>query len=173
MTTGPPALVSSSASSIGVMGTVIALILLQVAGVALSTGWPWPPFALVDTRSTETALVRSRGATASHLGILATLEAVPVIVPAVAAAPWLGPDTGRRSRSMGPDGRQRARPHPPDRQRCPERRPRRWAGSRHQRGGARGAGRRRLRRTGLDIGIIAGATFGMWQMIRADSVTGN
>ena len=44
---------------------------------------------LVDHRRVETALIRSRGAGASHIAWLAFIEGLILVVPAVLVAPWL------------------------------------------------------------------------------------
>ena len=189
VTTGLPVLVSSAETSIGAMGTVIGLILVQVAGVAVY-GLALAALALVDSRSVETALLRSRGASASQLGFLATLEALLVIVPAVVLAPWLsrvvvdllgrwGPaaGTGLDLQPGIPTGAWVAAAVvglvavavvvvPAVRAAAS------FASLRPQRtseGGSERVGF--MRRTGLDAAIAAIAVFGLWQMIRAGSVT--
>lgn len=189
VTTGIPAMVAASRSSIGATSVVIGLILLQVAGVALY-GLALAAFAVVDARAAETRLIRSRGATAVHLGMLATLEAVLVMVPAVAVAPLLartlvdalgrwGPAAGTGldlDPSIGVAGWMAAiavglaavvivvAPAI------------RAAGTFKVSSGAPAGPRPDagdtgfLRRTGLDIGIIAVAGFALWQMVRAGSV---
>ncbi len=187
VTTGLPGLVTTTESSIGAMSTVIGLILMQVAGVALY-GLALAALALVDTRSVETALLRSRGATAFQLGLLATLEALLVVVPAVVAAPWLsravvgllgrwGPaaDTGLDLQPAVSSGAWLAAlavgviaiaivVTPAARAATAFARPQRVAAE-----GATGPGF--LRRTGLDVAIAAVAVFGLWQTVRAGSVT--
>ena len=189
VTTGLPALVSSAETSIGAMGTVIGLVLVQVAGVALY-GLALAALALVDSRMGETALLRSRGASALQLGFLATLEALLVVVPMIVVAPWLsrsvvdllgrwGPaaGTGLDLRPEIPRGAWVAAAvvglltvavvvTPAVRAAAS------FASARPQRpteGGAERAGF--LRRTGLDAAIAVVAVFGLWQMIRAGSVT--
>ncbi len=189
VTTGLPALVSSAEASIGAMGTVIGLVLVQVAGVAVY-GLALAALALVDSRMVETALLRSRGASALQLGFVATVEALLVVVPMIVVAPWLSRSVVEMLGRWGPAAGTGLdlRPEIP------------WgawvavavvglltaavvvtpavraaasfASARPQRpteGGAERAGF--LRRTGLDAAIAVVAVFGLWQMIRAGSVT--
>ncbi len=80
---------TSAETSIGAMSTVIGLILVQVAGVALYG------LALAGTRpgrhpdGARPPCSAPAGRARLQLGLLATLEALLVVAPAVVAAPWL------------------------------------------------------------------------------------
>jgi len=84
-----PALVADTDRAIGSTAAVIAAILIQLVGVALY-GVGLSASVLVSTRAVETTMLRSRGATAEQLGVMAAVEALLIAVPAVVLGPWLG-----------------------------------------------------------------------------------
>jgi hypothetical protein len=84
-----PALVAATDTAIGSTAAVIAAILLQLVGVALY-GVGLSASVLVSSRVVETSMLRSRGATAEQLGMMAAAEALLIAIPAVALGPWLG-----------------------------------------------------------------------------------
>ncbi len=57
---------------------------------------------LVEQRRIETAMLRSRGATAGHVAWMALLEGLVLVVPAALAAPWLAVGALRLFDAIGP-----------------------------------------------------------------------
>lgn len=84
-----PALLATTDTAIGSTGAVIAAVLLQLVGVALY-GVGLSASVLAGSRSVETSMLRSRGATPAQLGTMAAVEAVLVAGPAVALGPFAG-----------------------------------------------------------------------------------
>ncbi|PZR61548.1 MAG: hypothetical protein DLM71_08390 [Chloroflexi bacterium] len=77
---------------------LVTLQLIVLAGYALLLSTT----LVVDQRRVETALLRSRGASAAQVAGLAALEGLIIIVPAVAAAPWLAALALRGFNAVGP-----------------------------------------------------------------------
>lgn len=86
--TGLPPLLGSTDTALGSSGAVIAVILLQIVGLSLY-GLALASSVLSGSRLVETSLLRSRGATAKQVGVLAAAEALLVVVPAAIAGPFL------------------------------------------------------------------------------------
>jgi hypothetical protein len=86
--TGLPQLLASTDIALGSSGAVIAVILLQIVGLSLY-GLALASSVLSGSRLVETSLLRSRGATARQVGVLAAAEALLVVVPAAIAGPFL------------------------------------------------------------------------------------
>jgi hypothetical protein len=88
VTTGLPALLDDVGRSVLVSRSGVILLTIQFAvlagyAVVLVAGM------LVERRRSEIALMRSRGASAAHLVVMAVIEAVILAVPAAALAPLL------------------------------------------------------------------------------------
>ena len=86
--TGLPAILSDAERSLLVSRTGVLLLMAQLAILA---GYAIILTAslLVDHRRIDTALLRSRGAGASQVALLALAEGLLLAVPAVLLAPWL------------------------------------------------------------------------------------
>ena len=67
----------------GVLLLTIQFVILAAYALVLVAG------LLVDQRRIETAMLRSRGATAGHVAWMALLEGLVLVVPAALAAPWI------------------------------------------------------------------------------------
>lgn len=89
VTTGLPALLAATDTAIGATAAVIAAILIQLVGVALY-GVGLSASVLASSRSVETSMLRSRGASAEQLGTMAASEATLIALPAVLLGPKLG-----------------------------------------------------------------------------------
>lgn len=85
---GLPGLLAATDTALGSTGAVIAVILLQLVGLALY-GLGLAASVLAGSRLVETALLRSRGATARQMAVLAGAEALVIAVPAAIAGPVL------------------------------------------------------------------------------------
>ena len=88
VTTGMPALLDEVGRSVLVSRSGVILLTIQFAvlagyAIVLVAGM------LVERRRPEIALMRSRGASATHLISMALMEAVLLAVPAALIAPWL------------------------------------------------------------------------------------
>ncbi len=86
--TGLPAILTAAERSLLVSRTEMLLVMAQLAimaayAIALTAS------LLVDHRRVETSLLRSRGAGAGHIALLAFAEGLLLVVPAVLVAPWL------------------------------------------------------------------------------------
>lgn len=77
------AVVTLRSTQAAVIVTTIQLAVLALYALGLAAG------LLVDGRLVETELVRARGAEPRQLGMVAALEGLLLVVPAVLAAPWL------------------------------------------------------------------------------------
>jgi hypothetical protein len=101
ITTQLPQILDEVERSVLVSRSGIVLLTIQFAvlagySVILVAGM------LLERRRTETALLRSRGATTAHLGAMAFTEAVLVAIPAVLVAPFLALGLVRLATSVGP-----------------------------------------------------------------------
>ena len=67
----------------GVLLLTIQFVVLAAYALVLVAG------LLVDQRRIETAMLRSRGASAGHVAWMASLEGLVLVVPAALAAPWI------------------------------------------------------------------------------------
>ena len=67
----------------GVLLLTIQFVVLAAYALVLVAG------LLVDQRRIETAMLRSRGASAGHVAWMALLEGLVLVVPAALAAPWI------------------------------------------------------------------------------------
>ncbi len=94
-------LLQDTDTSLGSSGAVIAVILLQIVGLALS-GLALASSVLSASRLVETSLLRSRGATAQQMGVLAAIEALLVVVPAAIAGPLLAKQVVKLIAQWGP-----------------------------------------------------------------------
>jgi hypothetical protein len=88
VSSGLPQLLASTDTALESSGAVIAVILLQIVGLSLY-GLALASSVLSGSRLVETSLLRSRGATARQVGVLAAAEALLVVVPAAIAGPFL------------------------------------------------------------------------------------
>lgn len=88
LTTGLPAMLAATQRSLLVSGTNLALLVVQLAVLA---GYAVVLVALllVDHRRTTTSLLLSRGSGPSRIALLALVEGLVVVVPAVVVGPWL------------------------------------------------------------------------------------
>jgi FtsX-like permease family protein len=88
VTTKLDAILASAGRSLLVSRSGVVVLTIQFAVLA---GYALLLVAglLVEQRRIETALLRSRGAGAGHIALFSFLEALVLVVPAVAAAPWL------------------------------------------------------------------------------------
>jgi hypothetical protein len=94
-------LLSGTERSLTVTRSSVLALLLQLAilagyALALTSG------LLVETRSTETALLRARGASPGQVVAVAGLEGLLLTVPAALATPWLAAMTVEALVSFGP-----------------------------------------------------------------------
>lgn len=99
--TSLPDLLATTDTAIGSTGAVIAAILLQLVGVALY-GVGLAAAVLTSSRAVETSMLRSRGATAGQLGVMAAVEALLVAAPAVLLGPWFGAQVVELVERWGP-----------------------------------------------------------------------
>jgi hypothetical protein len=88
VSTGLPDLLASTERSLlvsrtGVLMLSIQLVILAVYAVLLSAS------LLVEHRRMDTAMLRSRGAGTARIVLLATIEGLVLLIPAVLIAPWL------------------------------------------------------------------------------------
>ena len=88
MSTGLPQVLEDADRSLlvsrsGVLLLTIQFVILAAYALVLVAG------LLVDQRRIETAMLRSRGATAGHVAWMALLEGLVLVVPAALAAPWI------------------------------------------------------------------------------------
>lgn len=81
-----PALLDATDVALGATRAVVAVILVQLVGLALY-GLSLAATAITTTREADTTLLRSRGARASQIGAIATVEALLVVLPAVTLGP--------------------------------------------------------------------------------------
>lgn len=88
VTNGLPQLLAATDSALGSTSAVIAVILVQLVGLALY-GLGLAAAVLAASRLVETALLRSRGATARQMAVLAATEALFIAVPAAIFGPPL------------------------------------------------------------------------------------
>ncbi|HYL41585.1 MAG TPA: FtsX-like permease family protein, partial [Candidatus Binatus sp.] len=88
MATGVPAILSDAERSLLVSRTGVLLLMAQLAILA-GYAIVLTALLLVDHRRVDTALLRSRGAGAAHVAVLALVEGLVLAVPAVVVAPWL------------------------------------------------------------------------------------
>ncbi len=88
VTTGLPQLLAAADDALGSTSAVIAVILVQLVGLALY-GLGLAAAVLAGSRLVETALLRSRGATARQMATLAATEALFIAVPAALIGPPL------------------------------------------------------------------------------------
>ncbi|HEX6301123.1 MAG TPA: ABC transporter permease [Acidimicrobiia bacterium] len=99
--TGLNRLLSGTGRSLTVTRSSVLALLIQLAilagyALALTAG------LLVETRSTETSLLRARGASPGHLMAVAGFEGILVTIPVALAAPWLAAWTLEALVSFGP-----------------------------------------------------------------------
>lgn len=88
ITTGLPAMLAATQRSLLVSGTNLALLVVQLAVLA---GYAVVLVALllVDHRRTTTSLLLSRGSGSSRIALLALVEGLVIVGPAVVVGPWL------------------------------------------------------------------------------------
>ena len=86
--TGLPDILGAAERSLLVSRTEVLLLMAQLAVMA-AYAIVLTASLLVDHRRIETALLRSRGASAGSIAILAFAEGLLLVVPAVLIAPWL------------------------------------------------------------------------------------
>ena len=86
--TGLPDILGAAERSLLVSRTEVLLLMAQLAVMA-AYAIVLTASLLVDHRRVETALLRSRGASAGSIAILAFAEGLLLVVPAVLVAPWL------------------------------------------------------------------------------------
>ncbi|NND74194.1 MAG: ABC transporter permease [Ilumatobacter sp.] len=86
--TGLPRLLAETDTALGSTSAVIAVILVQLVGLALY-GLGLAASVLAGSRLVETSLLRSRGATARQMAVLACAEALFIVAPAAVAGPVL------------------------------------------------------------------------------------
>lgn len=80
----------------GVLLLTIQFVILAAYALVLVAG------LLVDQRRIETAMLRSRGASAGHVAWMALLEGLVLVVPAALAAPWIALGALRLFDAIGP-----------------------------------------------------------------------
>jgi hypothetical protein len=80
----------------GVLIPSVQLAILAAAALLFTAG------LLVEGRSLETAILRSRGAGAGDIAVLASMEGLLLALPAAAAAPWLAALSLRSLNHVGP-----------------------------------------------------------------------
>jgi hypothetical protein len=80
----------------GVLLLTIQFVVLAAYALVLVAG------LLVDQRRIETAMLRSRGASAGHVAWMALLEGLILVVPAALAAPWIALGALRLFDAIGP-----------------------------------------------------------------------
>ena len=80
----------------GVLLLTIQFVILAAYALVLVAGM------LVEQRRIETAMLRSRGASAGHVAWMALLEGLVLVVPAALAAPWIAFGALRLFDAVGP-----------------------------------------------------------------------
>ena len=80
----------------GVLLLTIQFVILAAYALVLVAG------LLVEQRRIETAMLRSRGASAGHVAWMALLEGLVLVVPAALAAPWIALGALRVFDAIGP-----------------------------------------------------------------------
>ena len=80
----------------GVLLLTIQFVILAAYALVLVAG------LLVEQRRIETAMLRSRGASAGHVAWMALLEGLLLVVPAALAAPWIALGALRAFDAIGP-----------------------------------------------------------------------
>jgi hypothetical protein len=101
VTTGLPSVLAGADRSLlvsrsGVLVLTIQFAVLSAYALVLVAG------LLVEQRRVETALLRSRGASAGNVAWMAFLEGVLLVVPAALAAPWIALGALRLFDAVGP-----------------------------------------------------------------------
>jgi hypothetical protein len=99
--TGLPAILRDAERSLLVSRTGVLLLMAQLAVLA-AYAIILTASLLVDHRRIDTALLRSRGAGARQVGLLALAEGLLFAIPAVLAAPWLAVAGLRLFNVVGP-----------------------------------------------------------------------
>ncbi|HET9851097.1 MAG TPA: FtsX-like permease family protein [Candidatus Limnocylindrales bacterium] len=95
------ALLADAERSLLVSRTSVLLVMAQLAILA-AYAIVLTATLLVDHRRIDTAMLRSRGAGAGHIAVLALFEGLLLAIPAVAVAPWLAVATLRLFNVTGP-----------------------------------------------------------------------
>ncbi|HYI65658.1 MAG TPA: FtsX-like permease family protein [Candidatus Limnocylindrales bacterium] len=101
VTTGLPQVLQDADRSLlvsrsGVLLLTIQFVILAAYALVLVAG------LLVEQRRIETAMLRSRGASAGHVAWMALLEGLVLVVPAALAAPWVALGALRAFDAVGP-----------------------------------------------------------------------
>ena len=99
--TGLPALLATSERSLLVSRTGVLLLLVQL-GVLAGYAIALTADLIVDHRRSDTALLRSRGASTRQVAVLALAESLLLAVPGVILGPWLAALAVRVFNVIGP-----------------------------------------------------------------------
>ncbi len=183
-----PAMLLATDTALGSTAAVVAAVLLQLVGVALY-GLALAAMVLVASRAAETSLLRSRGADARQLGMMAAAEGLVIAIPAVVIGPPLARQVVNVVGRWGPvataeldlDG---AVSRSAVVGSClvgiavavivtwpAVRSAQSFAIAQSSR--TRPSGPNLMQRTGLDIGISLLAVAGLWQLTRSSAATGD